>query len=99
VQHEVDVIEFLWAIMGLFAEGADEAEATAVYRLRWADLYAVGDARERILRLLAGTPEGGPLGWFQGSIRIPAELRRRAAWTNTFLASLQLAREGEVDLA
>jgi segregation and condensation protein A len=103
-QHQVDVIEFLWAAMGLFPEDADEPGATAVYRPRWADLYALGDACERILRRLADAPDGAPLGRFlpdlsgEREIAIPAKLRRRAAWTSTFLASLQLAREGEVDL-
>jgi hypothetical protein len=73
------------------------------YCPRWADLSALGDARNRILRLLADAPDGAPLGRFlpdlsgERPIVIPAELRRRAAWTSTFLASP--AREGEVDLA
>ena len=105
VQHQVDVIEFLWAAMGLFDDGTDETDAVSVYRPRWAELYTVGDARARILQLLAETPEGGPLGWFlpgppgEGSITIPAELRRRSAWTSTFTASLELAKQGDVALA
>jgi segregation and condensation protein A len=103
-QHQVDVIEFLWAAMGLFPEDADEPGATAVYRPRWADLYALGDACERILRLLADAPDGAQLSRFlpdlsgERETAIPAKLRRRAAWTSTFMASLQLARDGEVDL-
>jgi segregation and condensation protein A len=105
VQHRVDVIEFLWAAMGLFDDGTDETDAVSVYRPRWAELYAVGDARERILRQLAEVPEGGLLGWFlpsqtgEDSITIPAELLRRSAWTSTFMASLELAKQGDVALA
>ena len=105
VQHQIDVIEFLWASMGLFSEGAEEPCASSVYRPRWADLYALGDARDRILRLLAEAPEGAPLGWFlpdapaEGAIALPDALRRRAGWTSTFLASLELAKQGDVALA
>jgi len=104
-QHQVDVIEFLWASMALFADGADETDAVSVYRPRWADLYTVGDARDRILRLLAEAPDGAALSRFlpdvpdEGTIAIPAALRRRAGWTSTFLASLELAKQGDVALA
>jgi segregation and condensation protein A len=103
-QHQVDVIEFLWAAMGLFAEAEDEADAVTLYCPRWADLFALGDARKRILRLLAEAPDGAPLGRLlpdvpaEGTL-LPMTLRRRAAWTSTFLASLQLAKEGEVAIA
>ena len=54
---EVDVVEFLWASLALFDD--EPAPDTAdVYRPRWFDLYTVAEARERILRLLAETPEG-----------------------------------------
>jgi segregation and condensation protein A len=101
-QHQVDVIEFLWAAMGLFGDGDEEPGARSVYRPRWADLYKLGDACDRILRLLASAPDGAPLGRLlldvpaEGAIVIPAELRRRGAWTSTFLASLHLTKEGEV---
>jgi len=105
LQHQVVVIEFLWASMALFADDPDDGEATAVYRPRWADLYTVRNARDRILRLLAQAPDGAALSRFlpdvpdEGTIAIPTALRRRAGWTSTFLANLQLARDGEVDLA
>jgi hypothetical protein len=63
-QHQVDVIEFLWAAMGFFDDGDEEPAARSVYRPRWADLYTLDDARDRILRLLAAAPEGAPLGGF-----------------------------------
>ena len=105
LQHQVDVVEFLWASMALFEDGADDGETTAVYRPRWADLYTVGDARDRILRLLAQAPDGAALSRFlpdvpdKGTIAIRAALRRRAGWTSTFLASLELAKQGNVALA
>jgi hypothetical protein len=76
-----------------------------IYRPRWADLYTVRNARDRILRLLAQAPDGAALSRFlpdvpdEGTIAIPAALRRRAGWTSTFLASLELAKQGDVALA
>jgi len=35
----------------------------------------------------------------EGTIAIPAALRRGAGWTSTFLASLELAKQGDVALA
>ena len=58
----VDVIEFLWASMALFDEAV--GPETALYRPRPFALCTVAEARDRILRLLVGMPDGGPLEQF-----------------------------------
>jgi segregation and condensation protein A len=97
----VDVIEFLWASLVLFD---DAPETAARYRPRPFAPYAVAEARDRILRLLAGMPGGSPLDQFLPDL--PAddsepwrELRRRSGRASTFIASLELAKQGHVALA
>ena len=103
-EHEIDVIEFLWASLALFDEGSEGADTSSVYRPAWLDLHSVPGAQTRILRLLAETPQGRILAGLlpeaaeePGAVR--AALRRRSAWASTFAASLELARQGEVVLA
>ena len=102
--HDVDVTEFLWACLALFDDDAEGLDATAVYLPPWRDLHTVANARERILRLLAETPAGAPLASFLPSAptesEVPAKvaLRRRSAWSSTFVASLELTRSGAVEL-
>jgi segregation and condensation protein A len=52
----IDIVEFLWASLALF-DDETAVDTTEVYRARRFALYAVAEARERILRLLAETPE------------------------------------------
>ena len=97
----IDVVEFLWASMALFDDAA-EPETETIYQPRlFPELYAVAEARARILQRLADLPEGGSLaallpetGGATGS-----ELRRRSAWSSTLAASLELAKQGDVTLA
>jgi segregation and condensation protein A len=100
---EVDVIEFLWASMALFDDGGPGPDISESYRPRWRDLYAVAEARARILKRLASAPDGLPLEQLlpEKSADVQAEprLKKRAAWTSTFVASLELAKQGEVALA
>ena len=105
-EHEVDVVEFLWAALELFEDGAAVSTA-AVYRPPALDLHTVRDARERIRRLLARHPEGRPLGrLLPPEEAAPVEdappsrgaLRRRSAWSSTFAAGLEMAKQGEVML-
>jgi len=107
LQHQVDVIEFLWASMALFVDGADDVETAAVYRPPQLDLWTALDARARILQLLAEAPDDAPLDWFlpyfpppQAEIKTPAPLplRRRGAVASTLIAGLELARDGMVAL-
>lgn len=95
--HEVDVIAFLWASLALFDQDHRSAIPSSRYRPRQRALYSLADARLRILRLLAETPEGGPLGRFLPPAPAAADaLRRRSAWATTFAASLELAKQGEL---
>ena len=99
--HQVDVIEFLWASLALFDDDLPGPDTAASYRPVWLDLHAIADARDRILRrledhacplsqllpdqpVLAGAPESA--------------LRGRSRWTSTFVASLELAKQGDVVL-
>jgi segregation and condensation protein A len=105
--HAPDVIEFLWASMALFDDTPAPDTAT-VYRPIHLDLHPVAEARARILRLLNESPEGAllerllpePRGMTEppGITERPA-LQRRSGWASTLIASLELARQGDVTLA
>jgi segregation and condensation protein A len=101
--HEVDIDAFLWACLALFDDPADGADvgAASVYRPPWHDLRTMPEARDRILRLLAEAPGGGPLSWFlpDNATEADTTLRRRSAWSSTFAASLELGKQGAVALA
>ncbi len=59
-RHQVDVIEFLWASLALFDDDLPGPDTMARYRPLWLDLHTIPDARDRILRRMAGhqTPAG-----------------------------------------
>jgi segregation and condensation protein A len=101
----IDVVEFLWASMALFDDGTPGADVAETCRPRWRDLYSIAEARSRILRRLAETPDGLPLEQLlpeeSAAAGIPAApgMRQRGAWTSTFVAGLELAKRGEVALA
>ena len=110
-EHELDVVEFLWAALELFEDGGEAADTASVYRPAALDLYPVQDARARVLRLLALASEAQPLARLlpdeetmssvAGQALPPSRsaLRRRSAWSSTFAACLELARQGAVTLA
>ncbi len=101
---EVDVVEFLWACLAPFEDAADRADATPRYQPRPLALHSVADARARILRLLAAAGDGQALGQLlphapAAQDGVPqSETVARSAWTSTFVASLELAKQGEVIL-
>ena len=105
--HPADVIEFLWAALALFDADLPAAETAAAYRPALQDLHTVADARARIRRMLPGNPEGytldqlrpqaPPDGPVVGASALDT-LKRRSAWSSTFVACLELARQGEVRL-
>ena len=105
--HQADVIEFLWAALAAFDADLPAAETVAAYRPAWQDLHSVADARARIQRMLPGNPEGYTLGQLRpqaapdGSASdgsASGTLKRRSAWSSTFVACLELAKQGEVRL-
>jgi segregation and condensation protein A len=102
---EIDVIEFLWASMALFDDGDPGPDISETYRPRWRDLYSVPEARARILKRLAEAPDGLPLdqllpeGAAAADVQAEPALKLRAAWASTFIASLELAKQGEAALA
>jgi segregation and condensation protein A len=103
-RHDVDVVEFLWACLALFDDGTDHAAVTAVYTPPWHGLHSAHAAQDRILRLLATTADAVPLSALlppptadtDASTR--TALRRRSAWSSTFVASLELTRQGVIGL-
>jgi segregation and condensation protein A len=98
----VDVIAFLWASLALF--DPEPAQAAASYRPRLFASYPVAEARERIRHRLAALPEGAALDRFLPDPPDASEtdmrmtLRWRSAWSSTLIASLELAKQGEVVL-
>ena len=104
VEHEIDVIEFLWAAMELFDDDLPEPDTAIRYRPQWLDLHSIPAARLRILRLLGECPDGCPLdqmlpeqvGDAEGKMETVS--KRRSAWTSTFVAGLELAKQGHIAL-
>ena len=96
--------EFLWASLALFDDETAAADTATVYQARPFELYAVAEARDRILRLLAAAPDGGSLERFlpdppaRPESEAREKLRRRSAWSSTFIAGLELAKQGDVVL-
>lgn len=92
--------------MALFdAPGAEVATATW-YRPRDLAPYSVAQAKARILRRLAAAGAAQTLdrllpqdaeGHASQSLRL-VERRRRSAWSSTFIASLELTKQGDVTL-
>jgi len=105
-RYEVDVVEFLWACLAQYHDGADGDEPIAIYRPPWLGLWTALDARARILQLLAETSDGAPLSRFlpktptRAGVEIPERipLQRRSGVASTLLAGLELAREGTLTL-
>ena len=99
----IDVTEFLWASLALFDDEQPPDTATA-YRPAPLRLHTVAAARERILRLLQEQPGGVALDQLLPDeaphISEPSRRTRlrRSGWAATFMAGLELARQGEVVL-
>ncbi len=99
----IDVTEFLWASLELFDDEEPPDTATA-YRPMPLRLHTVAEARARILRRLQEQPEGVALDQLLpdqppdvGEPSRRARLRR-SGWAATFVAGLELAKQGEVVL-
>ncbi len=104
VEHEVDVIEFLWAAMALFDDDLPVADTAERYRPHWLDLHSVPDARLRIMRVLGACSDRCSLDQMlperSGDAAVEPEtgLKQRSAWTSTFVAGLELAKHGNIVL-
>jgi segregation and condensation protein A len=99
----IDVTEFLWASLALFDDEEPPDTATA-YRPAPLRLHTVAQARARILRRLQEQPEGVALDQLlpdeAPDVGEPSRRARlqRSGWAATFMAGLELARQGEVVL-
>lgn len=101
---QVDVIEFLWAVMELFDDPADKLSTVEVYRPAGGNAYSVHEARLRILRMLGdvGTPQTldqllpDDVRNTQNVVKKIEVRRLRAAMCSTFIASLELAKLGNL---
>jgi hypothetical protein len=96
----IDVTEFLWTSLALF-DDEELPDTTTAYWPAPLALHRVAQARERIVRRLNEMPDGAPLAEL-----LPVEapdtgdasrraLLRRSGWAATFVASLELAKQGE----
>lgn len=100
---KVDVISFLWAAMELFEDPTDKPDLVKINR-PLAPVYSVPEARLRILRLVAEATGSKRLDQLlPEDVRSALvnnqtlhERRRRAAVSTTFVASLELAKQGDV---
>ena len=102
----LDIIEFLWASLALFDDGEPAPDTTTGYSPPRLPLYPVGEARTRILRLLAEASGEATFEQLLPALSDVADssastraLRRRSAWSSTLIASLELAKQGDVVVA
>lgn len=104
VRHEVDVVAFLWASLALFEDPEALPDTMQTYRPLQLDLHDVPEARLRIVRRLAGTRAPLLLDRLLPEVPRTAEavretpLRLVSAWTSSFTACLELAKQGDVVL-
>jgi segregation and condensation protein A len=100
----VDVVELLWASLVLFDDDTAAADTATAYQARPFELCAVAEARERILQRLAEAPEKASLERFLPELgeiserEVWAKIWLRSAWSSTFIAGLELAKQGAVVL-
>jgi segregation and condensation protein A len=100
----IDVVEFLWASLALFDDEVPPVTTTA-YQPAPLALHSVAEARARIRRRLSAQPDGVPLDQLLPDASPDAgdasrrALHRRAGWATTFVAGLELARQGTLVMA
>lgn len=86
----------LYDLLKAYGEGRARA-AAAVLRIEPAELYSVDDALQRLSRFLGRMPD-----WRMMASFLPPDLRgglvQRSALAATFVASLELVREGRLQL-
>jgi segregation and condensation protein A len=102
-EHQLNVIEFLWATVELL-DDADDRDTEALYRPFYLDIHKVSEARGRILQRVVQAAERQLL-----QDLVPAALgldpadpkavqKHKSGWTTTFTAALEMAKQGEVVL-
>jgi segregation and condensation protein A len=102
--HQLDVIELLWATIELL-DDADDADAEALYRPFHLDIHKVAEARERIFQRVVAAAERQNLQDLvpPASSLDPASaksvLKYKSGWTTTFVAALEMAKQGDVVLS
>jgi segregation and condensation protein A len=102
-EHQLDVIEFLWATIELL-DDADNADTEALYRPFYLDIHKVSEARGRILQRVVQAAERQLLQDLvpAASGLDPADPKAvqkyKSGWTATFTAALEMAKQGEVVL-
>jgi chromatin segregation and condensation protein Rec8/ScpA/Scc1 (kleisin family) len=90
--------------MELFDERDYGLTEGSMYRPAYLDLFEIPEARKRIVRYFSGINSQGDLfELLPETVKAePAKalsvLRRRSAWTSTFVAMLELAKQGVVEL-
>jgi segregation and condensation protein A len=98
----IDMIEFLWASLDLF-DDTPPHEAATFYRPETVPLHTMAQAQTRILQRLGREPGGALLTQLLPEDDDPngphRTLRRRSAWAATFVGSLELVRQGAVEIA
>ena len=104
VAPAIDLIEFLWASLAQFDDAPLTDKIMTIYHPRPLDLHDVAEGRARILRRLGTMPGGTTLDQLLPDLpavndpQSDRALRRRSAWSSTFAASLELAKQGDVVL-
>jgi segregation and condensation protein A len=92
--------DLMAACLTVLEHGLPEPAAPAALQVRSLGLWSVSAALARIRAVLASGPEG--LEWQQFLPTLPdgpdLALRQRAALAGTFVATLELARTGELEL-
>jgi segregation and condensation protein A len=81
--------------------GTETFEPAPVYHVADPDLWRIGDAMERIKRMLPEYPEGAPIWAFLPAVPIEdlnKTLKARAAVASTFAAGLELAKQDVISL-
>ncbi len=102
--HQLDVIEFLWATIELL-DDADDADTSDLYRPFHVDIHKVSEARERILRRVVEAAERQllqdlvPTASSLDPANAKSVLKYKSGWTTTFIAALEMAKQGDVVLS
>ena len=90
--------------MALFDDEPTDPDTAPSYQPHRLNLHSIPEARSRIMRLLAESADGQTLDQLLPERASNVEgrtepvLKQRSAWTSTFVASLELAKQGEVGL-